>query len=97
MLLRYSPGEANEEKRIVVSRLNPTKAAEIERIDNMNNFEKGLSATVGFDYKINKNDKNFRFLLGSNYRNEKENKKMSSETSLRRKTIRFSEVLLTLT
>ena len=47
----------------------------------MNNFEKGLSATIGFDYKINKNDKNFDFSLAQII-NEKENKKMSSKTSL---------------
>ena len=79
MLLRYSPGEMRKESS--GSRLNPTKAFEIERIDNMNNFEKGLSATIGFDYKINKNDKNFDFSLAQII-NEKENKKMSSKTSL---------------
>ena len=47
----------------------------------MNNFEKGLSATIGFDYKINNNDKNFDFSLAQVI-NEKENKKMSSKTSL---------------
>ena len=55
MLLRYSPGEMRKENS--GSRLNPTKAFEIERIDNMNNFEKGLSATIGFDYKIKNDEK----------------------------------------
>ena len=40
-----------------------------------------MGATVGFDYKINKNDKNFDFSFAQVI-NEKENKKMSSETSL---------------
>ena len=37
-------------------RLNPTKAFNLNRLENMNNYETGLSSTIGFDYKI-KNDK----------------------------------------
>ena len=53
----------------------------MDRLDNINNFETGLSSTVGFDYKIEKNDKNFDFSLAQVI-NEKENKKMASKTSL---------------
>ena len=53
----------------------------IEDLDNINNYETGLSSTVGFDYKIKKNDRNFDFSVAQII-NEKENKKMSQESSL---------------
>ena len=35
-------------------RLNPISAFNINRLENKNNFETGLSSTMGFDYKIKK-------------------------------------------
>ena len=53
----------------------------MDRLDNINNFETGLSATVGFDYEINENSKKFDFSVAQII-SEKENKKMASKTSL---------------
>ena len=35
-------------------RLNPINAFSLNRLNNVNNFETGLSGTLGFDYKIKK-------------------------------------------
>tara|TARA_Y100000389_G_scaffold182216_1_gene198657 strand:+ start:2547 stop:4949 length:2403 start_codon:yes stop_codon:yes gene_type:complete len=80
-LFRYSPGSMR--KDLNAFRLNPTKAFNLNRLENMNNYETGLSSTIGFDYKI-KNDKNnseFDFSIAQVI-NEKENKKMPTESSL---------------
>ena len=37
--------------------LNPSNAFSINKADNINNYETGLSATIGFDYKIKKGNK----------------------------------------
>ena len=47
----------------------------------MNNYETGLSASLGLDYGVTKNDKKFDFSIAQIV-NEKENKKMSSKSSL---------------
>jgi len=82
LLVRYSPGTMRQEKS--GSRLTPISAFSINRLDNINNYETGLSSTVGFDYKIKKNDRNFDFSVAQII-NEKENKKMSEESSLNEK------------
>ena len=79
MLIRYSPGQMRKE--INGSKLNPINAFSIDRLNNINNFETGLSSTVGFDYNIKKNNKNLNFSIAQII-NEKENKKMSEESSL---------------
>ena len=63
-----------------ISRLDPDKAFDIDRLDNINHFT-SLSSTIGFDYKIKKNSKEFDFSLAQVI-NEKENKKMSSLSSM---------------
>ena len=80
-LLRYSPGSMRKLEDADISRLDPDKAFDIDRLDNINHFETGLSSTIGFDYKINKNSKEFDFSLAQVI-NEKENKKMSSLSSM---------------
>ena len=61
--------------------LNPEKAFSMDRLENNNNFETGFTGTVGLDYNYIKNDKEFDFSLAQII-NSKENKKMSSKTSL---------------
>ena len=78
-LIRYASG--NMRKDTSGSRLNSSKAFTVNRVDNNNNFETGLSATLGVDYKLNANNKVFDFSVAQII-NEKENKKMSSESSL---------------
>ena len=63
------------------TRLSPSSAFSLDRIDNINNFETGLSSTFGFDYNIKKNEKEFDFSVAQII-NEKENKDMASKTSL---------------
>ena len=53
----------------------------MDRLNNINNFETGLTGTFGFDYTIQKNNKNFDFSVAQ-ILSEKENKKMASKTGL---------------
>lgn len=83
-LLRLSPG-SNMRKESSGSRLTPSKAFSMNRIDNINNYETGISSTFGFDYKIQNNDTTkFDFSLAQVI-SEKENKKMSDKSSLNEK------------
>ena len=79
MLIRYSPGSMRKETS--GTRLDYINAFSIDRLSNINNFETGLSTTLGFDYNIKKNNKDFDFSIAQVI-NEKENKKMASKTSL---------------
>ena len=62
-------------------RLDPDSAFNINKLSNINNFETGLSSSIGFDYKINKNNNKFDFSVAQII-SEKENKKMPSKSSL---------------
>ena len=62
-------------------RLDPIRAFSIDRLDNINNYETGLTSTVGFDYKFKKNNNNFNFSVAQII-NEEENKKMPSKSSM---------------
>ena len=83
MLVRLSPGSMRQE--ISGSRLTPSSAFGMNRVDNINNYETGVTGTVGFDYKIKKdNVTKFDFSLAQII-NEKENKKMANKSSLNEK------------
>jgi LPS-assembly protein len=82
MLMRYSPGSMR--KATEGQRLTPTDAFSINRMSNISNYETGLSATLGLDYEIKKQDTKFDFSLAQII-NEKENKKMADITSLNEK------------
>ncbi len=79
MLVRYSPGSMRKE--VSGSRLDPIGAFSLNRLNNLNNFETGLNATLGFDYELNKANKKLDFSVAQII-NQKENKKMASKTSL---------------
>ena len=79
VLVRYAPGSMRKED--TGSRLSPINAFSLNRLDNINNFETGLTGTLGFDYKVKNVDKEFDFSLAQII-SEKENKKMNSKTSL---------------
>ena len=82
-LIKYAPGSMRKETD--GSRLTPTNAFTMNRISNLNNFETGLSGTVGFDYKVKNVDvTKFDFSLAQVI-NKKENKKMSDKSSLNEK------------
>ena len=78
-LLRYAPGSMRKEED--GSKLTPDRAFSIDRSDQTYNLEKGLSATIGFDFEIKEEDKNFEFSIGQII-SDKENKKMGSVSSL---------------
>ena len=63
------------------SKLDPISAFSIDRLNNINNFETGLTSTIGFDYTIKKNNKDFDFSVAQIV-SEKENKKMHAKTSM---------------
>ncbi len=82
VLFRVAPGSMRKESS--GSRLEPINAFSINRLDNQNNFETGVSGTLGFDYKIKGADKDFDFSVAQII-NEKENQKMSDKSSLNEK------------
>ena len=79
ILFRFAPGSMRKES--TGSRLNPITAFSVNKLENINNFETGLSGTIGFDYEIKSDKRNFDFSLAQVV-SEKENKKMASVTSL---------------
>ena len=48
-------------KKVTGFRLNPSSAFDFNRVGNLKNFETGLNAAIGFDYKIKKNQQDFNF------------------------------------
>tara|TARA_B100000959_G_scaffold7230_1_gene7379 strand:+ start:2705 stop:5017 length:2313 start_codon:yes stop_codon:yes gene_type:complete len=80
VLLRYAPGNMRKNSEDI--RLNNKNIFSLDRLESYDNFESGLSATLGFDYEV-KNDskKEFNFSIGQII-NEKENKDMPSSSSL---------------
>ena len=81
ILFRYAPGSMRKEDDDRGYILSPSEAYSMNRVNNINNFETGLTATYGFDYKINGSDKKFDLSVAQVI-NEKENKKYHSQTSL---------------
>ena len=79
IFLRYAPGTMRKESD--GSRLTTDTAFAIDRSNENFNMEKGLSAAIGFDFEINERDKKFEFSVGQVI-NDKENKNMSSVSSL---------------
>jgi LPS-assembly protein len=85
-LLRYSPGNMKKENDGTM--LNASDLFSLNRLDNINNFENGLNATIGFDYEIDGKNNDFSF-TGGQIINNKENKKMAPITSLDEKVSDF--------
>ena len=80
MMLRLSPGSMRKEEDGTM--LSPINAFNLERLDNINNFETGNTATLGFEFNTKKDDiDKFNFSVAQII-NEKENKKLNSVTSL---------------
>ena len=79
LLVRYAPGSMR--KDLDGFTLNPMKAFSIDRLEENNNFETGLSSTIGLDYTVKNKGTELDFSVAQII-NEKENKKMSSKTSL---------------
>ena len=86
MLFRYAPGNMRKEQDN--TRLNNLNIFNLDRLNSYNNFESGLSSTLGFDYEI-KNDTKIYTFSGGQVINEKENKDMPSSSSLDEKLSDF--------
>jgi len=83
MLFRYAPGNMRKEQSNV--RIDNHNIFQLDRLNSYNNFESGLSSTIGFDYEIKGKEKHLNFSIGQII-NEKENKKMPSSSSLDEKS-----------
>jgi len=80
ILLRYAPG--NMRKQDNYTKLNNKNIFSLDRLNAYDNFESGLSATIGFDYEIkDNNEKEINFSIGQII-NDKENKDMPESSSL---------------
>jgi len=92
-LLRYAPGHM---RKVKGGKLNYDNLFKLNKIDEIDVIESGLSSSIGFEYKKNKMDKNnnianevFAFSAGQVI-SEKENMDIPSSTSLDQK---FSDVV----
>ncbi len=80
ILLRYAPGNMRKQEGYI--KLNNKNIFSLDRLNSYDNFESGLSATVGFDYEIKDNsNKEINFSIGQII-NDKENKDMPESSSL---------------
>ena len=68
-------------KELNAARIDHLNIFTLDRLNTYNNFESGLSSTVGFDYERKNTNNQFNFSLGQII-NEKENKDMPSSSSL---------------
>ena len=81
-MLKYAPGSMRQETS--GKRLDVLNAFSLDRLNELNNFETGLSSSVGLDYEVKNNQREFNLSLAQVI-NEKENKKMPDESSLNEK------------
>ncbi len=80
MFVRYAPGEMRKET--AGRTMGVKNVFMINRMkNNKKNYETGLTATLGLDYKLQANEKKFDFSVAQVI-NNKENKNMDSETSM---------------
>ena len=72
------------------------RAFSLNRLDNVNNYETGLTSTIGVDYEYKNNNNNFNFSVAQII-NAEENKKMPSKSSMDEKLsdlVGFSSIVL---
>ena len=79
ILLRYAPGNMRKDNSDL--KLNNKNIFSLDRLNSYNNFENGLSSTLGFDYEVKNNEKELNFSIGQII-NKKENQDMPSSSSL---------------
>jgi LPS-assembly protein len=78
-LFRYGSGPMKKEPD--GARIDTSNIFTMDRLENLNQFETGLSATLGFDYEFENYNKNFLLSMGQII-NEKEDKDFPSSSSL---------------
>ncbi len=86
-LFKYSPNHMRKETEEV--RLNHLNIFSLDRLNTLNNFESGTNVTLGFDYKMEKNNKELDFSIGQSI-SAAENSSMPSSSSLDQ---RFSDIV----
>ena len=79
MLLRYAPNHMRKEEGS--AKLNTLNLFNLDRLNTYNNFESGISTTLGFDYDLKKENQEFNLSLGQVLM-DKENKNMPASSSL---------------
>ncbi len=91
LLLRYAPGDM---RPVSGGRLRYSNLYDLNKVNEIDVIEKGLSASVGFDYSknyiVNNNEKERFNLSMGQVINEKENSELPSSTSLDQ---RFSDLV----
>ena len=79
VFLRYAPGSMRKVEND--TKLSNERAFDLNRLDDITDYETGLSSAIGFDYNINNKSSEFDFSLAQII-NDKENKKMNSVGSM---------------
>ena len=79
ILFRYAPDHMRKEDN--GAKVNYLNIFNLDRLNTSNNFESGMSATLGFDYEVKNSSKKLNFSAGQII-NKRENKDMPSTTSL---------------
>ena len=79
MLFRVSPNHMRKDKNY--TRLNHLNIFSLDRLNSSENFEGGISSTLGFDYEIKNSKQQLDFSIGQII-NHKENSNMPTSTSL---------------
>ena len=84
VLLRYAPGHMRKQDIDDGTKLRASNVWDLDRLNSFNNFEKGMSASIGFDYQMDGFGKQLDFSMGQIF-NKEENKEMPSSSSLNQK------------
>ena len=83
MLFRYAPGSMSR-KEDEGTTLDSLSVFSLDRLNNINQMETGLSASFGFDYELNNFGKQFNLSVGQII-NEKENDDLPASSGLDQK------------
>jgi len=81
MLFRYAPDHMRKQEIDEGTRIDANSVFDLDRLNSFNNFESGLSASFGFDYKMTNYEKQLDVHVGQIVNND-ENKNMPSSSSL---------------
>ncbi len=79
VLFRAAPSHMRKEENY--TRLNHLNIFSLDRLDSTENFESGVSTTLGLDYQLNNSNQKLDFSIGQII-NHKENKNMPTSTGL---------------
>ena len=72
-VLRYAPGHTRKQDIDDGTKLETSKVWDLDRLNSFNNFEKGMSASIGFDYQMDGFGKQLDFSMGQIFNKEENN------------------------